>query len=250
MSNSSGNMSVERLLESASRLRDDTDEMGKLLVEEGSVDYVYNPLKYAWGVHQRYIQISGDGGAKTVMLGMNPGPHGMGQMGIPFAATSMVRNVLGISGIPVEQPSFPHPRRPVIGLEYPREEVSGTRIWGLLSETYGSSDRIFEKVFLVNHCPLMLLDGERGTNVTPDKISGNTARRLLRRCDEHLLEVVDALNADCVIGIGKFAEKRAIKALNGSDVLVKGCWHPSPASPLANRNGGADWRENVRAVLP
>ena len=136
-------MSIERLLGSASRLRDDADELGSILVEEGSVDCVYNPLKYAWDIHKRYIQIAGGRGAKTIMLGMNPGPHGMGQMGIPFAATSMVRDLLGISNISVEQPSTPHPKRPVIGLEYPREEVSGTRIWGLLSETYGDSDKIF-----------------------------------------------------------------------------------------------------------
>ena len=183
-------------------------------------------------------------------MGMNPGPHGMGQMGIPFAATSMVRDLLGISGIDVNQPSVIHPKRPVIGLDYPREEVSGTRIWGLLSETYGGVDEIFGKVFLVNHCPLMLLDGERGSNITPDKIYGDTAKGLLRRCDEHLVEVVEILDADVVIGIGKFAEKRARDALDGSEVEVRGCWHPSPASPLANRNGGADWRENVRAVLP
>jgi len=94
------------------------------------------------------------------------------------------------------------------------------------------------------------LEGERGRNVTPDKISGGTARKLLERCDEHLLEVVDILGADTVIGIGKFAEKRAVAALGGSGVEVRGCWHPSPASPLANRNGGSDWRENVSSVLP
>ena len=250
MLSSSDTMSVEKLLQVASRLRDDVDVIGRELTIQGTVDCVYNPLAYAWDVHKRYIEISGDMGASTVMMGMNPGPHGMGQMGIPFAATSMVRDLLGISGIDVDQPSVIHPSRPVIGLDYPREEVSGTRIWGLLSETYGSASEIFEKVFLVNHCPLMLLDGPRGSNITPDKISGPTARGLLERCDEHLLEVVEILNADTVIGIGKFAEKRAINALRGSGVVVKGCWHPSPASPLANRNGGADWRENVRSVLP
>ena len=237
-------------MESASRLRDDTDEIVNKLTDEGSVDCVYNPLVYAWDVHKRYIEISGGRGARAVMLGMNPGPHGMGQMGIPFAATSAVRNLLGISGINVGQPSTPHPKRPVIGLDYPREEVSGTRIWGLLSDTYGKADSIFENVFLVNHCPLMLLDGPRGSNITPDKISGPTARRLLERCDQHLLEVVKILQADTVIGVGKFAEKRAINALEGTDLEVKGCWHPSPASPLANRNGGRDWRKNVQSVLP
>tara|TARA_Y100000768_G_scaffold372124_1_gene339495 strand:+ start:524 stop:1255 length:732 start_codon:yes stop_codon:yes gene_type:complete len=243
-------MSAEKLLQVASRLRDDVDIIGRELTIRGTVDCVYNPLEYAWDVHKRYIEISGDMGASTVMMGMNPGPHGMGQMGIPFAATSMVRDLLGISGIDVNQPSIIHPRRPVVGLDYPREEVSGTRIWGLLSDTYGSASEIFEKVFLVNHCPLMLLDGPRGSNITPDKISGPIVRELLERCDEHLLEVVEILNADTVIGIGKFAEKRANNALRDSGVEVKGCWHPSPASPLANRNGGADWRENVRSVLP
>ncbi len=246
----SDTMSAEKLLQVASRLRDDVDIIGRELTIRGTVDCVYNPLEYAWDVHKRYIEISGDMGASTVMMGMNPGPHGMGQMGIPFAATSMVRDLLGISGIDVNQPSIIHPRRPVVGLDYPREEVSGTRIWGLLSDTYGSASEIFEKVFLVNHCPLMLLDGPRGSNITPDKISGPIVRELLERCDEHLLEVVEILNADTVIGIGKFAEKRANNALRDSGVEVKGCWHPSPASPLANRNGGADWRENVRSVLP
>ncbi len=243
-------MTVDDLLACASSLRDDSEKYARELVKEGSVDCVYNPLMYAWDVHKKYIEIAGGRGAKTVMLGMNPGPHGMGQMGIPFAATSMVRDLLGISGIPVGQPSDPHPRRPVIGLDYPREEVSGTRGWSLLSDTYGSSESIFEKVFLVNHCPLMLLDGDRATNVTPDKISGQTARSLLERCDEHLVEVVDILGAETVIGIGKFAERRALAALEGTDVEVRGCWHPSPASPLANRNGGRDWRENVSSVLP
>jgi len=151
--------------------------------------------------------------------------------------------------IVVGQPETPNPRRPVIGLEDPREEVSGTRLWGLLAEHYGDADAIASKVFLVNHCPLMLFSGPRATNITPDKVGGPTARALLKRCDEHLREVMAALDAERVIGVGKFAESRARSALANHTVEVVGCWHPSPASPLANRNGGADWRANVRAVL-
>ena len=162
----------------------------------------------------------------------------------------MVRDVLGISSIPVDQPRRLHPKRPVEGLEWKREEVSGTRLWGLLAQKYGDSSRILSKVFLVNHCPLMLLQGERGTNVTPDKIAGDTMRDLLLRCDEHLKEVVGILGAKRVIGVGAFATKRARAALLDEDVVIDSCWHPSPASPLANRNGGADWRDNVGAVLP
>ena len=217
---------------------------------EGVADCVYNPLMYAWKVHEEFIRRSGGDGAKVILLGMNPGPHGMGQMGIPFAATSVVRDLLGISGIDVGQPAHPHPRRPVNGLDHPKEEVSGTRLWGLLQQRYGDASQIFKRVFIVNHCPLMILDGPRGTNVTPNNISGPVVDGLIERCDQHLREAVLALGAEQVIGIGKYAEKRAHAALIGMGIRVNACWHPSPASPLANRNGGADWRENVSAVLP
>ena len=243
-------MVVEQLIRAAASLRDDVGPIGNRLVSEGSVDVCYNPLKYAWNVHETYLARMGGGGARTVVLGMNPGPHGMGQMGIPFAATSVVRELLGITGIPVSQPEVADPRRPVVGLDYPREEVSGTRLWGLLEEHYGDADAIASSVFLVNHCPLMLFSGPRATNITPDKVGGSTAQALLERCDQHLHEVVSVLDAERVIGVGKFAESRARATLGEGSVEVVGCWHPSPASPLANRNGGADWRANVRAVLP
>ena len=243
-------MVVERLIEAAAKLRDDVDPLGRRLVSERRIDVCYNPLNYAWDVHEEYLRKMGGRGAHTVVLGMNPGPHGMGQMGIPFAATSIVRDLLGISGIPVNQPDTPDERRPVIGLEYHKEEVSGTRLWGLLNDQYGDSEAIASRVFLVNHCPLMLFSGPRATNITPDKVGGETARALLERCDEHLSQVVDILGANRVIGVGKFAESRARDALAEQSVEVTGCWHPSPASPLANRKGGADWRENVRAALP
>ena len=243
-------MAVDSLIRSAADLRDDVGPIGRKLVSEGSVDVCYNPLEYAWDAHEAYLKRMGSSGARTVVLGMNPGPHGMGQMGIPFAATSIVRDLLDITGIPVNQPEVADPRRPVIGLEYPREEVSGTRLWGLLSERYGNAEAIASNVFLVNHCPLMLFTGPRATNITPDKVAGPTAHALLERCDEHLREVVGVLDAKQVIGVGKFAESRAKAALADYSVEVLGCWHPSPASPLANRNGGADWRANVRAVLP
>ena len=243
-------MVVERLIEAAGKLRDDVDPLGRKLVSEQRIDVCYNPLNYAWDVHEEYLRKMGGRGAHTVVLGMNPGPHGMGQMGIPFAATSIVRDLLGISGIPVNQPDTPDERRPVIGLEYHKEEVSGTRLWGLLKDQYGDSEAIASRVFLVNHCPLMLFSGPRATNITPDTVGGETARALLERCDEHLSQVVDILGANRVIGVGKFAESRARDALAEQSVEVTGCWHPSPASPLANRNGGADWRENVRAALP
>ena len=243
-------MIVERMIEASSKLRDDVEKFADSLVKEGSVDAVYNPLAYAWEPHLAYLELASGGGAKTLLLGMNPGPHGMGQMGIPFAATSVVRDLLKITNLEVGQPRKPHPKRPISGLDWPKEEVSGTRLWGLLANEYGSAESIFKSVFLLNHCPLMLFSGERATNITPDKITGPTTRTLLERCDEHLREVVDIMQIERVIGVGRYSEKRALNALSGIDISVTTCWHPSPASPLANRNKGEDWKKNVRNVLP
>ena len=243
-------MIVERMIEASSKLRDDVEKFSDSLVKEGSVDAVYNPLAYAWEPHRAYLELASGGGAKTLLLGMNPGPHGMGQMGIPFAATSVVRELLKITNLEVGQPRKPHPKRPISGLDWPKEEVSGTRLWGLLANEYGSAESIFKSVFLLNHCPLMLFSGERATNITPDKITGPTTKALLERCDDHLREVVDIMQIERVIGVGRYSEKRALNALSGIDISVTTCWHPSPASPLANRNKGEDWKKNVRNVLP
>ena len=241
---------IAELSRAAAGLRDDAEDLARRMESEGVADCVYNPLMYAWDIHEEFIRVSGGSGAKTILMGMNPGPHGMGQMGIPFAATSVVRDLLGISGIDVSKPAISHSRRPVNGLVHPKEEVSGTRLWGLLQDRYGDAEQIFQNVFIVNHCPLMILQGPRGTNVTPNNVSGPVVRDLLERCDQHLMEVVIALGAEQVVGIGKYAEKRAKVALGEMGIRVRTCWHPSPASPLANRNGGKDWRENVSAVLP
>ena len=243
-------MIVERMIEASSKLRDDVEKFADSLVKEGSVDAVYNPLAYAWEPHRAYLELASGGGAKTLLLGMNPGPHGMGQMGIPFAATSVVRDLLNITNLEVGQPRTPHPKRPISGLDWPKVEVSGTRLWGLLANEYGSAESIFKSVFLLNHCPLMLFSGERATNITPDKITGPTTKALLERCDDHLREVVDIMQIERVIGVGRYSEKRALNALSGIDISVTTCWHPSPASPLANRNKGEDWKKNVRKVLP
>ena len=243
-------MIIEQLIQASASLRDDIEPYAKKLVSEGAVECGYNPIGYAWDIHEAYLRLAGGHGAKTILLGMNPGPHGMGQMGIPFAATAMVRDLLGIKDIAVEQPRTPHPKRPVIGLDYPKEEVSGTRLWGLLGSHYGSATAIFERIFIVNHCPLMFFNGPRATNVTPDKISGQTNRDLLQRCDQHLCRVAEILGAEQIIGVGRYAEKRAKKAITNTNIHITSCWHPSPASPLANKNGGADWRANVSAVLP
>ena len=238
---------VNKVIEAASLLSRDCDLLIPKLLKCKGVSFVTNPLDYAWEYHESYLEKYSSLGAKTLLLGMNPGPYGMAQCGVPFGATSIAKDFLGIEG-EFTDPQGRHPKRPIEGLDFERQEISGTRLWGLLKEIWKSPEEIHRNVFLVNHCPLLLL-GETGKNITPDNISGPALRKLLSVCDKHLRNVVEILGIERVIGVGKYAEKRAKIALNGLDIEITTCWHPSPASPLANRNDGADWRKNVSSVL-
>ena len=239
---------MQALIEAARTLSAACDSLIAPLSKQTIAKHITNPLDYARDCHEEYLNRYGNLGAKTLMLGMNPGPWGMAQCGVPFGATAMVRELLKIDH-PVQQPQNAHPKRPIIGLSLARQEASGTRLWNLLNQHYGTAEEIHEQVFIVNHCPLLLLD-ENARNITPDKISGKAVTKLMDVCDQHLRDVVEALGITRIIGVGKYAEKRAKIAI-GEDkgVLITSCWHPSPASPLANRNDGKDWRNNVKTIL-
>jgi single-strand selective monofunctional uracil DNA glycosylase len=250
---------VDRLKQAAQRLSAACDEAIPALEASGHVAHATNPLDYAWDHHEQYIEQWGGLGATTLLLGMNPGPWGMAQSGVPFGATEVAKDFLKITPCDLNTPANAHPKRPIVGLDLERQEVSGTRLWNLMDDVYGSPETTFANLFVVNHCPLLLL-GERGQNITPDNLPKALIESVLEACDHHLREVVDAMGITRIVGVGKYAEKRARLALgagkrglgtsgDGRQVEITTCWHPSPASPLANRNDGADWRENVRKVL-
>ncbi len=208
-----------------------------------SVAYVYNPLDYAWAPHQAYLERWGAASPRElVLVGMNPGPFGMAQTGVPFGDVAMVRDFLGITG-PVGKPAREHPRRPITGFACPRSEVSGTRFWGWARERFGTAERFFARVFVANWCPLVFME-ETGRNLTPDKLAPSERTELYRVCDEALTKVVDVLRPRLVVGVGRFAEKAARRALGPQFEL--GCiLHPSPASPATN----TDWPGTVDAQL-
>ena len=250
---------VEALKQAARRLSSMCDEAIASMERAEAVTHATNPLDYAWAHHEQFIEQWGGLGATTLLLGMNPGPWGMAQTGVPFGATQVAKDFLNIQPRRLETPANAHPKRPILGMDLERQEVSGTRLWNLMEELYGSPEATFADLFVVNHCPLLLL-GERGQNITPDKVPKALIGPVLEACDDRLREVVDIMGITRIVGVGKYAEKRARLALNagikgpgkasdGRDVEITTCWHPSPASPLANRNEGADWRENVRNVL-
>jgi single-strand selective monofunctional uracil DNA glycosylase len=206
------------------------------------VAYVYDPLSYARVTHEQYLTRFGRGKKEALFLGMNPGPFGMAQTGVPFGDIPSVRDFLGIHG-PVQRPLREHPKRPVLGFDHPRVEVSGTRLWGLFRDSFGSPERFFERFFVVNYCPLLFLE-EGGRNLTPDKLPRHEREPLLARCDHALAEIVDALEPSVVIGVGTFAAGSAERAL-GKTVQVTQILHPSPANPRANRG----WADEARRDL-
>lgn len=197
------------------------------------VAYVYNALEYARESHRRYLERYGRGRREVLLVGMNPGPWGMAQTGVPFGAVAPVREWLGIDG-EVGKPLREHPKRPVTGLDCPRNEVSGERIWGWARDLFGTPERFFERFFIGNYCPLLFL-AEGGRNLTPDKLKAAELAPLTTACDAALCQVVEALEVDRVVGVGMWAEKRARSALDGLDVEIGRVLHPSPASPAANR---------------
>lgn len=208
------------------------------------VTHVYNPLSYAWPAHRLYLERYGASlELKIILLGMNPGPWGMAQTGVPFGEVGLVRQWLQIEA-DVGRPALEHPKRPVEGFSCPRSEVSGRRLWGWAREEYGTPQEFFRRFFVANYCPLMFLEAS-GRNRTPDRLPAAERQPLIEACDEALRRTVEVLTPLYVVGVGRFAEQRARQALAGSSVRIGRILHPSPASPAANRN----WREQAMSEL-
>jgi single-strand selective monofunctional uracil DNA glycosylase len=167
----------------------------------------------------------------------------MAQTGVPFGEVTFVRDWLSIGGS-VGRPDPEHPKRPVEGWGCSRSEVSGRRVWGWAKERFETPERFFERFFIANYCPLMFLESS-GRNRTPDRLPVRERTPLLEACDEALRLSVQALEPAWVVGVGRFAETSARRALEGFDVRVGRVLHPSPASPAANR----DWQGQARAQL-
>jgi single-strand selective monofunctional uracil DNA glycosylase len=207
------------------------------------VTHVYNPLSYARAAHEQYLARFGGGAKKVVFLGMNPGPFGMAQTGVPFGEIAAVRDWLKIDA-PIGRPAIEHPKRPVRGFDCPRSEVSGRRLWGLFRARFVAAEIFFADHFVVNYCPLVFM-GCRGKNLTPDKLPPAEAAALTAVCHAHLRSVLDILQAEWIIGVGAFAEERARWAAEGGGIKVGRILHPSPASPAANK----DWAGKAAARM-
>ena len=209
----------------------------------GPVAYVYSPLDYAQALHESYLVRFGQPPKEVLLLGMNPGPFGMAQTGIPFGDVTMVRDFLGL-GAEVGRPAREHSKRRVEGMACTRSEVSGTRLWGWARDDFGTAERFFARFFVANYCPLLFMESS-ARNLTPDKLPACEQRALFTACDAALRDSVAILRPRIVVGVGTFATLRARLALDGTGISVGTILHPSPASPLANRGWAAQARRQL-----
>ena len=226
---------ADQVIAAAAELRDRVDEL-----DFGStVPWVYNPLYYAWQSHEQYLRSFVRKTCRVLLLGMNPGPWGMAQTGVPFGEVKAVVDFLGINA-PVGKPQREHPKRLIDGLNCKRSEVSGQRLWGLFKNRFKQADAFFEMHFVANYCPLVFME-ESAKNLTPDKLPIALRKPLEEVCDDHLSKLIAALDPEWVIGVGGFAADCAVRVLSerfaNSSVKNGRILHPSPASPAANR----DW---------
>jgi single-strand selective monofunctional uracil DNA glycosylase len=233
------------LIAAARRLRDAVNA----LRFAAPVTHVYNPLVYAWNAHEIYLRRYGDGHKRVLFLGMNPGPFGMAQTGIPFGEITAVRGWLGIQAT-IGRPSDEHPKRPVMGFDCRRTEISGQRLWGLFAKRFGSAEKFFQEHMVMNYCPLAFIESS-GRNRTPDKLPPNERATLFAACDEHLRQIVRILQPEWLIGVGDFAAKHARAVIASSASAASGptrvgqILHPSPACPASNN----DWAGKATAQL-
>jgi single-strand selective monofunctional uracil DNA glycosylase len=238
----SGPKTAARLAEAAWRL-----QLGLRQIEYGPpAAWVYAPWEYAWPLYASYLGRYARGQRAVLWLGMNPGPWGMLQTGIPFGEVAAVRDWMGLTGEVVSPPRF-QPLRPVQGLACRRSEVSGRRLWGLFASRFGTADAFFQRQLVLNYCPLGFMEAG-GRNVTPDKLPSRVRSELQAVCDQHLLEVLEILQPEVLVGIGGFAAncwRRVVTADGVVSRRVVQILHPSPASPAANR----DWAGQVTAAL-
>ena len=211
------------------------------------VTHVYNPLVYAWEPHSIYLEKYGSGKKRVLFLGMNPGPWGMAQTGVPFGEIPAVSDWMEINTL-VGTPENEHPKRPIQGFGCPRSEVSGKRLWGLFADRYPNADDFFKDHFVTNFCPLVWM-GETGKNITPDKLSRSESEPVDKACRAHLAQQIQEMEPDFLIGVGAFAEKQLKTTLKEHipdyEGIVGKVLHPSPASPAANRG----WAEAAMKQL-
>jgi len=232
---------VSDSIKRTSELRESADHVQ---IKE-KLSWSYNPLEYAWPVHREYLRRFGGESNRVVFLGMNPGPWGMGQTGVPFGDPYIVRDWMKMGDdFEIEQPDNMTEDRPVLGFQSDKKEGSGQRLFSYIRDQFGDLEKFFDNNFILNYCPLLMFT-EEGNNLTPSDLLKDDRQRVYEVCDPYIWDMIGFYDPEVLVGIGKFATERLKDVFDGGDREIVRIPHPSPASPIATRDGGQYWIDLV-----
>ncbi|XP_053613539.1 single-strand selective monofunctional uracil DNA glycosylase-like isoform X3 [Plodia interpunctella] len=146
-----------------SKAKDIADEFLELLDQLNSslnqlelprkVECVYNPTVYARHTFEMYVRKFCNTKKTVMYFGMNPGPWGMSQTGVPFGEISSVKDWLGIEG-PVGKPAVEIANRRVLGFACNRTELAQLR------PLFDICDPIFCKVLQLYEVKIIIAIGK------------------------------------------------------------------------------------------
>jgi single-strand selective monofunctional uracil DNA glycosylase len=202
---------------------------------------VLDPGRYGERWHHRFRRCYPVGPRPLLVFGLNPGPYGMAQTGVPFTDLKRLefhlprlwRELLAARE-PVALPGLAPPSlRPFLTRTF---ESSSVRVYKFLERAFGSAEQAFRRVAFVNPCPLLFIDRATGENRTPADLP-RAAPRLMREFDAlrrtTVLEAVSELEARGAVLLGKDVARAAAPALRAAlpaDSVLE--WeHPARAVP-------------------
>jgi len=229
-------MNLDKIIKLSNELSKQMDELTFSL----PVKYVYNPLSYSFLTYLQYLNRINFNDV-NIYIGINPGPYGMSQTGIPFGDYYFVKNFLNIKKEKLLNLPLTHHKKPIYGFDINKREASGKRLWAFFQDIYKDQEIFFKNNIILNYCPLCFLN-EEGNNITPDKLIKEERNILYKICDDYLNKSINLFKFKSVIGIGNFAYNRA--KILGYNALKIG--HPSP---LNIKGSGGRWELDTKEIL-
>ena len=133
---------------------------------------VWNPGLYGERWHKHFRALYPPRPAPLVVFGLNPGPYGMAQSGIPFTDLKRVESCLprlarelARRGESLAIPGLaPASLRPYLTRTF---ESSAVRVYRFLELGWGSAEAGFTDVIVANPCTLLFMDRAARENRTP-----------------------------------------------------------------------------------
>nr|XP_022920875.1 single-strand selective monofunctional uracil DNA glycosylase-like [Onthophagus taurus] len=208
------------------------------------VHYIYNPLEYAWEPHSTFVKTYCKGTKDVLFLGLNPGPWGMCQTGIPFGEVNISKEWLKMNG-EVEKPKDECPKKQIKGFECHRSEESGKRFYGFFKNLCRTPEAFFKNAFVYNLCPLAFMKKE-SANITPHELKGQIKKDIENICGKTLVDILKLLDIKIIVALGRYTEKQAIEITQGFQLgHIKVIYMPHPSPRVVGNNNWAEKAQNV-----